>query len=212
MAIPVLGLVFAKGNRTEIRGAPQEIPIDAVITRGHVFNAAVTRAPVEDGTSINDHVVLDPAELFIEGVTSDTPVGLLEGLTTAIEQVGGLFGLGNGETRSQTAAAALEEAHRQKALLEVVTRLRTYRNMIIETLEWSESADIGDALAFRMRLVEVVKVSLQRVPSSGLGAVARDLAEGPVEVGRQAAKPAPRAPTTTAQPNRSLAQAAAQIG
>lgn len=208
MAVPVLGLLFAKEHRTEIRGAPQEIPIDAVITRGHQFTAAVTRSEVEDGTSISDHVILDTADLTIEGVTSDTPVGLLEGITTAVENVADVFGVGDGETRSQTAAAALEEAWRTKAELEVVTRLRTYTNMVIASLDWPESRETGASLSFRMRLTEIRKVSLQRVPSSGLGAAARDLAEGAVEVGRQAAKSAP----TGAQADASLIKAINSVG
>jgi hypothetical protein len=197
MAVPVLGLLFSKDPRTKIIGAPQEISIDAVITRGHSFSASVTRAPVEDGTTINDHVILDPVALTIEGMTSDHPVDLLAGLVSAVGAVGGALGLGGGETRSQTAAKALEEAWRSKAELEIVTRLRTYKNMVIESLEFTESDGGGQALWFRASFVEIRKVSLQRVPSSGLGAIATDLAEGPVEVGRQAPKPAPK-PTPAA--------------
>lgn len=193
MPIPVLNVLFAKDPRTEITGAPQEIPVDAVISRSTEFSSSVTSAPVEDGTSINDHVVLDPVSLQIDGFTSDHPVDLLEGLSSAVGAVGEILGLGSGETRSQTAAKALEEAWRSKSLLEIVTRRRTYKNMVIERLSFSESQEIGDALSFTMQVTEIRKVSLVTVPASGLASAAADLASGAVDRGRQPAKPRPAA-------------------
>lgn len=208
MAIPVLGILFAKGAKTEILGARSDIPVDAFITRSHSFSSSVTRAPVEDGSNINDHVILDPDELTIEGLTSDHPVDLLAGLTAVAGAVVELFGGDAAPTRSRQAAEALEEAWRDKAELEIVTRLKTYKSMVIESLEWNESAEVGEALAFRMRLIKIRKVSLQLVPSSGLLDAVGDLAEGPVEAGKQAPKPKPKptAPAVT-----SLSQASEMV-
>lgn len=199
--VPVLGLLFAKGAASKITGAPGgEIPIDAFITRGHAMGSSVTRAPVEDGSNINDHVILDAKELTIEGLTSDHPVNLLANPAAVVgaarevlgSTISDALGLGGGLTRSQEAAKKLENAWITKAELEVVTRLFTYKRMVIQTLEWNESADVGEALAFRMQLIQLTKVTLQRVPSSRLAAAVGSLAEGPVEAGRQAPKPKPK--------------------
>lgn len=206
--VPVLGILFAKGAKTQINGAPQEIPVDAYITRSHGFSSSVTRAPVEDGSNVNDHVIQDPPELTIEGLTSDHPVNLLATPAAVIGAVEEFLGLSGAETRSQTAAKALELAWSTKAELEIVTRLRTYPRMQIEQLEWPEDQTTSSALFFRVRLVQIRKVALQRIPTSGLGAIASDLAQGPVEAGRQAPKAPPTAPAAVT----SLSQAAAMAG
>lgn len=207
MAVPVLGILFAKGAKTEIKGARLAINVDAFITRSASLSSSVTRAPVEDGSNINDHVILDAVELTLEGLTSDHPVDLLAGNVAALAGVAtdilgdaaGAFGLG-GDSRSFKAREALEEAWREKTRLEIVTRLRVYKDMVIEQLEWNESADVGEALAFRMRLIEIRTVKLQTVASTGFGAldaVDSILADGvvdePVEAGRQAPKQKPAA-------------------
>lgn len=209
MAIPVLGVLFAKGARTEIIGAPQEIPVDCYITREHAFSSSITREPVEDGSDINDHVVLDTPELTIEGVTSDHPVSLLATLGAVTGAVSEFLGLSGAEMRSQTAAKALKLAWSTKAELEIVTKLGTYKNMVIDQLVWTESVDVGEALSFRMHLVHLEKVSLVLIPTAGLGEIQADLASGPVEAGRQATKAPPRpAPAAVT----SLSQAAAMAG
>lgn len=217
MAVPVLGVLFAKGARTKIRGAPQEIPVDAWITRQHGFSSAVTRAPVEDGSDVNDHVILQSRELTIEGLTSDHPVNLLATPAAVVGAVSEFLGQSGAETRSQSAAKALEKAWETKAELTIETRLRTYKNMVIEQLEWSESQTTSGALAFRMSLVEIRKVTLQSTPSSGLAAVASDLAESAVEAGRQptaaaGSGAAGSGATSSTQSVTSLSQAAAMAG
>lgn len=209
MAVPVLGILFARGAKTEIIGAPEEIPVDAWITRGHVFSSSVTNAPVEDGTNVNDHVIQDAPELTIEGFTSDHPVNLLATPAAVIGAAEEFLGLSGGETRSQAAAKALFRAWKTKAALEVVTRLHTYKNMQISVLEWNEDRSTANALAFRLRMTKITTVALQRVPSSGLTTAAADLASGPVEAGRQAPKATPR-PTPAAVT--SLSQAAGMAG
>lgn len=226
MAVPVLGILFAKGNKTEIRKSravstdqtfgqlltgtteTELVRVDAFITRAHSFSSSVTRAPVEDGSNINDHVIRDARELTIEGLVSDHPVNLIAGLTAIAGAVGELLGQEPASTRSQTEARTLESLWQNKTELQIVTRLRTYENMVIEQLEWNESADVGEALSFRMRVIEIRKVTLQRVPASGLAAAAADIASGPVEAGRQAPKPKPK---PTAQAVKSTTQATEMV-
>jgi len=205
MAIPVLNVLFSKDPKTKFSGDLEGLEVDAVITRGTDFSAQVTRAQVEDGTTISDHVVLDPVSLQIEGFISNHPVGLLEGLGSAVEAIGSFFGSEPEKTRSQTGAKTLEAAWRAKALLSIETRTRTYDNMVIESLSIAESAEIGEGISFSMRLVEIRKVSLVTVPGSKLATATADLASGPVDKGRQPPKP----PKTSPAAITSLSQAAA---
>jgi hypothetical protein len=52
------------------------IEIDATIREVVSQSAQVTRFNIEEGAEINDHVILGPVELEIEGVVSDTPLTL----------------------------------------------------------------------------------------------------------------------------------------
>ena len=201
MTTLVESVLFSRNARTEIRGAPQEIPLDAVISRFHNFRSAVTRAPIEDGSTINDHVILEPESFSMEGLVSDHPVDLLESLSSVVGAVGSVFGFGGeSETRSITAAKALEEAWRQKALLTIVTRLKTYDDMVIESLSWGESQGLAEALSFTLTVTKIRKVSLTTTALGQLSAAAGDLAAGPVERGRQRPRAAP-ASGTSASPS-----------
>lgn len=181
----VTGLFFAGGTQTKITGLPQQIALDAVITQQHSFRARITDSPVEDGSSINDHVILDPESLQIEGFISDHPVKLLGGALTA--------GLGafSGETPTKTGMEALVAGYEARAELTIVTKIRTYDSMIIESLEIPRSRTTGESLRFSMTVRKIKKATLltARVPSNRLANLG-DQASGRVSNGRQSSRSA----------------------
>lgn len=164
---------------TTLESLTEKFRFDAVVSRQHGFSAQVTEAPVEDGSTINDHIILAPRTLVLEALVSDHP--LENAAITAAQSAA--------EVRSVSAAAYLEQLWATRTLLTVVTRLRRYTGMAIERMDFSESAEVGEALAVVMTLREVRKVALAMVPIAKLATATVNLAAGPVKLGRKKKKP-----------------------
>ena len=158
-----------------ISSASRTVQFDAVLSRGHGRSASATQAPVEDGSTISDHVILDAETLQIDGVVSDHPIddiSLVEAAAAAL-------------TRSVEVAAILQGWWRAKTTLTVVTRLWAYEDMVIERLDWSESEESAAALVFSLALKRIRKARLETVQIDKLAAASSDLAAGAVHRGRQ---------------------------
>ena len=50
------------------------IQLDACVNEQHGREAQVTTNPIEDGSVISDHIIVNPVNLAITGVISDTPL------------------------------------------------------------------------------------------------------------------------------------------
>lgn len=55
---------------------------DAVLSETHSRDVEVTSFPLEDGSTISDHIVVPPVELQLQGIVSDAPLGDKAGLIT----------------------------------------------------------------------------------------------------------------------------------
>jgi len=165
-------------GRTELISLTESVKFDCVISRTHGFSSDVTSSTVEDGSTINDHIIHAPRTLTIEGMVSDYP----------IDQSAQQSAYESARPRSEAAASILERLWQEKTLLRVVTRLRVYDDMVIERLDWTESNEEGEALSFSMSLREIHKVAVVTTTIEKLAAPAKDLAAGKVQRGRQKKK------------------------
>jgi len=118
---------------------------DVDLSRVHRREAMVTDFPVEDGTSITDHVVIRPLALTMELMVSDTPLTM----NTAYREAGSLL------SRSQKAFDALERIWKDKRLLTVATPLAYYENMIITGFEVPEDQEHAGAVYATITLREI---------------------------------------------------------
>lgn len=181
MAVPVTDVQLQGPiqSGTILKSLSEAFRFDAVISRGHSRSSQITDSPLEDGSTVADHIILAPATLQLEALVSDHPLDKAEREASYTNIL----------TRSESAAAFLEQLWREKTLLTVTTRLHVYRDMVIERLDWQESAEIGEALAVSMTLREVRKVSLVSVPIEKLATATADLAASTTKRGRQHARP-----------------------
>ena len=72
--MPILSLIFNRPKRAQI-GAMQ---LDASLVENHIRVAKPTKESIEDGTTVSDHVKLEPAKLTIKGQVSDVPLGIFQ--------------------------------------------------------------------------------------------------------------------------------------
>lgn len=138
------------------------IDVDAATVQTHEASAEITDHPVERGANIADHSRSKPDKLTIEGIISNTPINLIqqrriiraEGTGGTIQATTGTP-LRGSEGRANAAESKLRELKEKGALIAVVTRLRSYQDMLIETLTVPMDAHTGDAIRFTLVLKRV---------------------------------------------------------
>lgn len=131
--------------------------IDAFVREEHSKENAVTDHEVERGADITDHVRSKHPTVTLESVVSDTPLGDL-----ANRRAGDV-------PPSQEALARLEAIDEARQPVTVITTLRTYTDMILESLSIPKDAKTGKALRFtarfrRIRIAEVDTAARVDIP------------------------------------------------
>lgn len=137
--------------------------IDAAITEEHTFEADVTEHPVERGTSIVDHVRIKPLTISVEGIVSDTPIGLMADERNAAQgtaQVGQIQVLNS--QPSVDAYAFLKQIFQAREPVTIKTSLQTFDDMVLQSLSAPRSASDGDSLRFRATFRQVVFATNER--------------------------------------------------
>lgn len=141
------------------------IELDATISETHTRSAQVTDHPVERGANVTDHVRIEPDGLVIEGMVSNTPLsfdqikryvraGGVEIETTNFDETPrGVRGY------AERAYERLREIMDAGTVITVVTALRTYDNMVLQSLSVPVTVQSGDALRFTATFKQVVLVS-----------------------------------------------------
>ncbi len=180
------------------------IQLDASVRETHTSSAQVTEHPVEDGSNISDHVIQRPDSITIEGVVSNTTLVFPQGLgliAPAMSLARTVDGITN--DLAQTAYLGLLELIKGKqsglarsiSLVKIVTKLRTYENMIIENVTVNRDSSSANALFFTCtaREIKVVKTALANITAS-----ATNLAgAGKQTKGKQTTSPASSAVETS---------------
>jgi hypothetical protein len=127
--------------------------IDASVVEEHSFDADVTEHPVESGANIADHVRSKPARVTIDGVVSDTPIGNVADLRIADDP---------GALPSNDAFTRLLLIRQLREPVTIETDIRTYDNMVLQSLSVPRSKETGEALMFRATFVEVIIITNER--------------------------------------------------
>lgn len=151
-----INLLFNFSNDSRRKVAIGGIELDATIREGHERCNVVTDHPIEDGSSVSDHIYSEPERLTIDGEISDTPVALF----------GGLVGLSS--RRSVEAYEQLMALWEERELVTVVTGFQIYTDMAITNVSCPRDQKTGRRLLFTCEMKKVRKVSTQVVfiPSS----------------------------------------------
>lgn len=179
----LLGAVFGKGTRVQLiqNSTSTVIQLDCSLKENHSRESTPTKFPVENGTSVSDHVILSPFDLDITGIITDTPIGnaqqlLTEAATTVASSLlppvgvvaaSGAFALfkalSNSSSPSVAAYVQLLQLQANKQPFDVLTSLYRYPNMWIAGLSAPRDVESGKALVFTMKLVQLILVSPQSV-------------------------------------------------
>lgn len=132
----VLSILFGKKY---LKTKVATVELDVTVREEYAYSARVTTYPVEDGFTLSDHIINDPIRLVLEGIVTDTPIGIFFGTT-----------------RSIAAFNQLIEIYRRKELVTVITGLKQYSKMAITSLNVPRDIRTGQSLNFSIELQEVI--------------------------------------------------------
>ncbi len=158
--VPVSFQMTDSGITTEL------ITFDATPNETHQRTATPTRNPVEQGADLTDHVRLQPKVYSAEIWYSDAPVSFLSIATTG---VGAITDFDNRSSRSVTGFKTLEKLWSDRIPFDIVTRMYSYRNMVITSLSVPRNAETGNVMRARISLQEIQIVSLEDSPPPTTG-------------------------------------------
>lgn len=183
------------------------VQFDASISEDYGTDIDITQSPIENGSVISDHVVVKPFTFSMNGIITDTPIKdiaslLTEGATTAVSGLLGPLGtvLGgagvaafNAVNGSASPSLVAYIKLKQLALgtpplappqpFTVVSKLGTFKNMLITSLSAPRDNKTGDSLTFRLTLTQVTIVQAASVNVSSLGDAS--LSSGKGELGEK---------------------------
>lgn len=130
-----------------------DFEIDIAEAEEHRFDSEITEHPVETGADITDHVRSRGMSLTIDGIVSDTPIGAIA--KRRLIDFGDF--LPSGE-----AYAKLIGIRDARQPITIATSLRTYENMVMESLTIPCNATAGDALRFSAVFRQVQLITNER--------------------------------------------------
>lgn len=122
---------------------------DAVFSVDTEHSLTVTQHPVQTGANISDHAFVNPIRMTMQVGVSDAMA----------YRVGADYG-GDGGTKSVQAYRLLCKLQELRTPMQVVTRLNTYQNMLIESIDVSDDVSTLCALKATVNLVQVLVVNV----------------------------------------------------
>jgi hypothetical protein len=140
-----------------------ELLVDAFLSETHHLSAKTSEHPVESGTSIVDHIQLQPLTIEIKGIISNTPMSLI-GLT-AFKSAQNYF---NNQSNDLVGAAfkKLEDIFAQREPITIATSLKDYPNMVLESLMVEREGHTSASLHFSCtaKQIRVVNQKFLEIP------------------------------------------------
>lgn len=144
-------------------GTIGDLVLDCLLQEEEKLSNTVTKFPVENGSSSNDHVIIEPDVLTITGFVTNAPIrahaGTIDGKARVTKQGEDQL-VGTDINFAELALTYLREIRRSKKVVTVTTRRGTWENMLVEDFARVKSKDTGDALVFTIRLTQFQTVKL----------------------------------------------------
>lgn len=122
---------------------------DAIFSTDTEHSLTITQHPVQTGANMSDHAFVNPVRISMQVGVSDA-MGYRSGASYGSE----------GGTKSVQAYRLLCKLQELRTPMQVVTRLNTYNNMLIESIQVSD--DVSTLCAFKatVNLVQVLVVNV----------------------------------------------------
>lgn len=141
----------------------KSLPFDLFISEKHSLNFKIGDHPLQDGTTVSDHVQQELQEVTIEGMFTNHSVKK-KSSTNTVEFADDL---GTNEVKPSITNTALDKFDELKKIakkkepVRLVCSLDTYPKMVIASIDYERDEKSGSSIRFSMKLREVVIVKLK---------------------------------------------------
>ena len=163
-----------------------DIRIDLVDDLTDSYQSTITQYPVEDGSTISDHIINAPFSLRIKGSITDTPIDLgnlddIDGFT---------FQNQSGKSLSRDAYNSLFYLWANKIEFSILTIKRLYENLVFSSFQSRLDKSTGLAMDFSADCIQIIKATPKTivVPAKKISetpANAKDQQQSSVDNGSQ---------------------------
>ena len=141
-----------------------EISLDLILTETHSLNAVVTQHPVQDGSTISDHITILPRSGTMRVLVSNFSLSAAKGDDRADWDE--IYDQGEAAqkslpNRAEEAWKKLKDLVKKRELVKVVTSLEVYEDVALTRVETTRDGDTGDALEIDIDYEQVTKVKLK---------------------------------------------------
>jgi hypothetical protein len=142
-----------------------DVVIDATLNEVIDYNSTITQHPIENKSSITDHIFKNPLKIKIEGYITDSPIrlmGLFEtplqnnSLSSLIGNIKNTLPFYSADKPSSQGYFALKRLYETRSLITVVTKYESFPDMAIEALNFNSDEDTGGRLSFSAELIQVI--------------------------------------------------------
>lgn len=164
----IVSSLFTESAKTKIG----ELVIDACIVENLQMSNTITEHPVENKTTITDHIFNKPLKLRVEGVITDTPLkifGLIEtplqknSIQSLMNNAKSFLPFGKSIKPSQQAYQILKQMYSNRSLCTVISKFERFENMAVEDLSFTSDSETGASLRFTITLQQVRFANVQSV-------------------------------------------------
>jgi len=163
--IPSLSSValIAKNYLSGFNNKIGDLVIDYTESEIIEHSTTITNHPVSSGGNISDHVYNNPIIIKLDGSITDnslyTDINTLTGFFQG-NVISNIYNYITGPSQKQIFAFNfLETLKANKALITVVAKMKSYDNMIIESLSFSTDKSTGNRLMFNITLKQITFVT-----------------------------------------------------
>lgn len=129
------------------------VQFDASLSETHARQCEITDHPVEEGSTISDHIRRLPETLEVNGVVSNHPIVFLASLNSPSPITNGLT---PATARAELAYSTLRKLMDDGELVTVVTSLWEYENMAITSMSVARDVNTGNVLNCSLSLREII--------------------------------------------------------
>lgn len=173
--------LFWKDEQLGING----FPFDLFISEKHQLNFRISEHPLQNGSTIADHVHKELQTVTIEGMFTNHPlkksyevneVTFKDEFATKEEKA-------TLTNRALKKFTELEELANKRTPVRLVCSLKTYPKMIITRIDYERNAKSGSSIRFTMELREIQIVNLQASQSESYDMLASYL--GQIELNKK---------------------------
>lgn len=164
-----LSLLFSLSGALRTRPQIASIKLDASLSESHNYTSAITDSPLEDGSVVSDHIINDPFSLDITGSITNIPsLGIGTLTLPAVTAVATVVSIFKTKNKIKDAEEEFRNLRESKVPFSVITGLRRYKNMVLESFTFNRDATIGDALEFSatIRQIDIVSTKIITIDES----------------------------------------------